>query len=145
MSGLLAALVQANIQIEQQGKPIVIVVRGDFGRNYYINNSNGWDHGDHQIAILVGGAGAINHLGKSFDSTLNKDSPTRLYTKPSGQYKALDPIELRAFILETLGKSLNNAVADVKTSSYLWSLDFAGTTDVTSTTLKQKLDAYVSI
>lgn len=145
MSGLLAALVQANTQIEQQNKPIVIVIHGDFGRNYYVNNSNGWDHGDHQIAMLVGGQGAINHLGKAFESTINKDSPTRLYTKPSGNYKTLDPIELRAFVLETLGVSLNDAVTKVKDSSYLWSLDFEGTANIAATTLKQKLDAYASL
>lgn len=145
MTGLLAALEAANNQIEKQGKPIVIVVRGEFGRNYYLNNANGWDHGDHQIAMLVGGAGYINHLGKSFESTLNQDSNTRLYTKPSGNYKVLDPIEIRAFILETLGLSLNAAVDKVSTSSYLWSLDYTGTTNVSSETLKQKLQAYASI
>ncbi|ADZ91844.1 DUF1501 domain-containing protein [Marinomonas mediterranea] len=145
MSNLTAALVAANNQIEDQGKPIVILLRGDFGRNYYINNSNGWDHGDHQIGLLVGGAGSISHIGKSYASALQSDSNTRVYTKPDGSFTTLDPLEVRAFVLETLGVDLNQSISLVQSNTYLGALDFASTTSTTIEEMRSNLNSYTSL
>ncbi|WP_176330161.1 DUF1501 domain-containing protein [Oceanospirillum sanctuarii] len=127
MSSLLRGVHTASEMIDQSGLPIVIVLRGDFGRNYRYNDSNGWDHGDHQVMLIAGGAGMMNHYGKYFSSKFDEDTDlngTRIYSKPTGDYPVLDLSEVRALQLELMGVSVSESVSKVAANSFMWSLDF---------------------
>ncbi len=127
MSSLLRGVHTASEMIDQSGLPIVIVLRGDFGRNYRYNDSNGWDHGDHQVMLIAGGAGMMNHYGKHFSSKFDEDTDlngTRIFSKPTGDYPVLDLSEVRALKLELMGVSVSESVSKVAANSFMWSLDF---------------------
>lgn len=126
MKNLLEGVQAASDMIDQAGLPIVIVVRGDFGRNYHYNDSNGWDHGDHQIMLLAGGGGFVNHKGKYFESTLDgvDITSTRVYSKPTGNYPVLDLSEARVLQLELMGVTVEESVQKVANNSFMWSLSF---------------------
>ncbi|WP_417597461.1 DUF1501 domain-containing protein [Oceanospirillum sp.] len=127
MSGLLRGVHTASEMIDQSGMPIVIVIRGDFGRNYRYNDSNGWDHGDHQVMLIAGGGGFMKHYGKHFTSGFDEAtdlSGTRVYSKPTGDYPVLDLSEVRALQLELMGVSVSESVSKVASNSFLWALNF---------------------
>ncbi len=126
MRNLLQGIHTASEMIDQSGMPIVIIVRGDFGRNYHYNDSNGWDHGDHQVMMIAGGAGYMSHYGQHFSSTLdNADlSSSRIYSQPTGDYPVLDLSEVRTLQLELMGVSVDDSIAKVADNSFMWSLSF---------------------
>lgn len=127
MTNLLRGVHTASEMIDQSGMPIVIILRGDFGRNYRYNDSNGWDHGDHQIMLIAGGGGFMNHYGKHFASGFDDGTDlngTRIYSKPTGDYPVLDLSEVRALQLELMGVSVNESVSKVAANSFMWSLSF---------------------
>lgn len=126
MRSLLQGVHTASQMIDQSGIPVVIVIRGDFGRNYHYNDSNGWDHGDHQIMLLAGGGGYMSHYGQYYSSTLADADlmSSRIYSKPSGDYPVLDLSDVRTLQLELMGVPVDESVAKVADNSFIWSLSF---------------------
>jgi uncharacterized protein (DUF1501 family) len=105
MQQLMGALKSAvdHMVAEERGN-IVINVFGDFGRNVYLNNANGWDHGNNQNFYTVGGWGIPGRsLGNIVGTTEITGSGSRLFTTPaSGSYQC-EPMAIAATIYKYFG------------------------------------------
>lgn len=83
---------------------IVINVYGDFGRNVNLNNSRGWDHGNNQNLLTLGGT-AFRRLGRVEGRTTLTGSArnNRLFTVPASGSVEYEPFAIASTIYQMFG------------------------------------------
>ena len=116
MDGLMAALSVAAKHLSLAARnDIVINVFGDFGRNAYINDSLGWDHGNNQTFYTLGGS-AVRippttaqptppaTLGKIVGSTrVINGGVNRVFTTPATDSYQFEPFAIAASVYRYFG------------------------------------------
>ncbi|MEQ9364583.1 MAG: DUF1501 domain-containing protein [Leptospirales bacterium] len=83
---------------------IVINVYGDFGRNVNLNNSRGWDHGNNQNLLTLGGT-AYRRLGRVEGRTVLTGSAerNRLFTAPANGSVEYEPFAIASTVYQMFG------------------------------------------
>lgn len=83
---------------------IVINVYADFGRNVNLNNSRGWDHGNNQNLLTLGGT-AYRRLGRVEGRTVltGSASNNRLFTVPASGSVEYEPFAIASTIYQMFG------------------------------------------
>ncbi|MCR9141233.1 MAG: DUF1501 domain-containing protein [bacterium] len=83
---------------------IVINVYGDFGRNVNLNNSRGWDHGNNQNLLTLGGT-AYRRLGRVEGRTTLTGSAARnrLFTVPASGSVEYEPFAIASTVYQMFG------------------------------------------
>ncbi len=83
---------------------INIVVYGDFGRNYNINSSDGWDHGNNQVVYWFGGERYLNSLGVVGETDLYVwYKKARLYSRPKEGTFEFEPYSIASTFYRLYG------------------------------------------
>ncbi|BBG65190.1 hypothetical protein NNO_0487 [Hydrogenimonas sp.] len=83
---------------------INIVVYGDFGRNYNINGSDGWDHGNNQVVYWFGGERYLNSLGVVGETDLHVwMKKARLYSRPKEGSFEFEPYSIASTFYRLYG------------------------------------------
>jgi hypothetical protein len=81
-----------------------IIVYSEFGRNVNLNDSNGWDHGNNQNVMILGGARYFNHVGIVGETQLQPTgSLNRLYLEPTAASYQFEPYSIAATIYKIYG------------------------------------------
>lgn len=106
MNNLMSALSVAAKHLQLAGRnDVVINVFGDFGRNAYINEALGWDHGNNQNFYTVGGSGIPGRrLGKLVGTTrIINDGTSRVFTTPAVDSYQFEPFGVAASVYKYFG------------------------------------------
>jgi uncharacterized protein (DUF1501 family) len=84
---------------------IIINVYGDFGRNVVVNNASGWDHGNNQNLLTLGG-GNIRPgvLGNIIGQTqLMPSGANRVFTVPTSNSYQFEPFAIASTVYKYFG------------------------------------------
>ncbi len=115
MRDLFLSLRSAMAHIKQLGKEnsINIMVMGDFGRGVNLNSANGWDHGNLQNFIVLGGHGYFSNPGVVGETALdNVGSVNRLYLRPKADSYWFEPLSVAATIYSIYGVTNPEVLTD---------------------------------
>ncbi len=85
---------------------IIINVYGEFGRNVNLNNSIGWDHGNNQNLITLGGKGIPGRtLGKIVGTTerIGSSGVNRQFTSPTSDSYQAEPFSIASSVYKYFG------------------------------------------
>lgn len=87
-----------------QDNRIVINVFGDFGRNVNLNNSRGWDHGNNQNLLTLGGK-TFRRLGRVEGRTVltGTAANNRLFTAPASGSVEYEPFAIASTVYQMFG------------------------------------------
>lgn len=94
---------------------IIINVYGDFGRNVNLNNSIGWDHGNNQNLMTLGGRGIPGrNLGKIVGRTtrIGASGVNRQFTSPTNDSYQAEPFSIASSIYRYFGVQNTNVIND---------------------------------
>lgn len=106
MRDLFLALRSAMTHIKQLGREntINIMVMGDFGRGVNLNSANGWDHGNLQNFLILGGDRYFAKPGIVGETVLdNVGSVNRLFLRPAPDSYWFEPLSVAATIYRIYG------------------------------------------
>lgn len=116
MNSLMATLSVAAKHLSLAGRDdVVINVFGDFGRNVYINESLGWDHGNNQTFYTLGGRAVRipptmtqptppETLGKIVGTTdIINGGVNRVFTTPAADSYQFEPFAIAASVYRYFG------------------------------------------
>lgn len=85
---------------------IIINVYGEFGRNVNLNNSIGWDHGNNQNLMTLGGKGIPGRsLGKIVGTTqrIGASGVNRQFTSPTADSYQAEPFSVASSVYRYFG------------------------------------------
>jgi len=85
---------------------IIINVYGEFGRNVNLNNSIGWDHGNNQNLMTLGGKGIPGRgLGKIVGTTqrIGSSGVNRQFTSPTENSYQAEPFSIASTVYKYFG------------------------------------------
>ncbi len=85
---------------------IIINVYGEFGRNVNLNNSIGWDHGNNQNFMTLGGKGIPGRgLGKIVGKTqrIGSSGVNRQFTSPTDDSYQAEPFSIASTVYKYFG------------------------------------------
>jgi len=104
-SDLFACIEAAMNHMKAAGKDnINIVVYGDFGRNFSINRTNGWDHGNNQVVYWFGGQRYFNNLKVVGETELQVWlKKARLYSIPAKNSYSFEPYSIASTFYRIYG------------------------------------------
>ncbi len=94
---------------------IIINVYGDFGRNVNLNNSIGWDHGNNQNLMTLGGKGIPGRtLGKIVGKTMRigASGVNRQFTSPTSDSYQAEPFSVASSVYKYFGVQNGNVLND---------------------------------
>lgn len=94
---------------------IIINVYGEFGRNVNLNGSIGWDHGNNQNLMTLGGKGVPGRsLGKIVGKTerIGDSGVNRQFTSPTSDSYQAEPFSVASSIYSYFGVQNVNVISD---------------------------------
>jgi len=115
MRDLFLALRSAMAHLKQLGRDqtINIMVMGDFGRGVNLNSANGWDHGNLQNFLVLGGKRYFNNSGIVGETQLDAaGSVNRLYLRPKNGSYWFEPLSIAATIYKIYGVTNPEVLTD---------------------------------
>jgi len=83
---------------------VSIMVFSEFGRNVNLNAAYGWDHGNLQNFIVLGGKNYFSHRGVVGETRVDKAGEVnRLYLKPTEGSYSFEPMSIAATVYSLFG------------------------------------------
>jgi hypothetical protein len=83
---------------------ISIMVFAEFGRNVNLNSALGWDHGNLQNFLVLGGKKYFNHRGVVGTTKVDSSGAiNRLYLKPQDDSYSFEPLSIAATFYKAFG------------------------------------------
>ncbi len=83
---------------------ISIMVFAEFGRNVNLNSAQGWDHGNLQNFLVLGGKKYFNHQGVVGRTKVDSSGAiNRLYLKPDDGSYSFEPLSIAATLYKVFG------------------------------------------
>jgi hypothetical protein len=94
----------AHLKALDKENEVSIMVFAEFGRNVNLNSAFGWDHGNLQNFILLGGKNYFSHRGVVGETVLDKvGAANRLYLKPKKGSYQFEPMSIAATLYSVFG------------------------------------------
>ncbi len=104
--GLYKSLKSSLAHLKALGKEqnISIMLFGEFGRNVNLNSALGWDHGNLQNFIVLGGKKYFTHRGVVGETQVDSSGAiNRLYMKPTENSETFEPLSIAATLYKVFG------------------------------------------
>ena len=94
----------AHLKALGKEKNISIMVFAEFGRNVNLNSAQGWDHGNLQNFLVLGGKKYFNHQGVVGTTKVDSSGAiNRLYLKPDDDSYSFEPLSIAATLYKVFG------------------------------------------
>jgi len=94
----------AHLKALEKEENISIMVFAEFGRNVNLNSAQGWDHGNLQNFLVLGGKKYFNHQGVVGTTEISaKGAFNRLYMKPKDDSYSFEPFSIAATLYKVFG------------------------------------------
>ena len=94
----------AHIKALNKINNISIMLFAEFGRNVNLNSALGWDHGNLQNFLVLGGKNYFNHRGIVGETKVDSTGAVnRLYMRPTENSYSFEPLSIAATLYKVFG------------------------------------------
>ncbi|MEA1983189.1 MAG: DUF1501 domain-containing protein [Campylobacterota bacterium] len=94
----------AHLKALEKENNISIMVFSEFGRNVNLNSALGWDHGNLQNFLVLGGKKYFDHKGVIGETKVESTGAVnRLYLKPTDNSYSFEPLSIAATLYKVFG------------------------------------------